>query len=480
MRKIISGLTLSAMLLLTGVSANAAQEAAVPAFSGLLKGIPEEYRQRARAGEDLTVELALSGDGFTLEWGENEGANYILKLSTDPSAASGETAAKCGVYDFAANEWRIPCIYDAVYWIPEHRFFLVVEDGERSICYEAEADGTVNPEPLPIDGKVGGVDRQGYVTLYRSREVELSYSSVREVATARHCLSALLDDQYQMVLDYVCGSESPGAICFEDGVALIETGGTSFVGTHMGLAWSGSTIGFINRKGEWVGSHDYEDVYCFRDSNARVWAYRGDKIYWLVEDGGEVELKLYDTQDPSELEDRCSGWAKAPIEQARARGLLPENVQGYYTLDAYREELCALLVNLYGKLGRELPALDTAPVFTDCEREHVRLAAALGIVSGGEDGTIHPRSRITRQEAADVLYRFIRLFQEADGTALKPYPDDAAIGDAFKTPVYAMQKLDIMSGMQDGGFAPQAYYPLEQAIATVNKLYELLSAGTAA
>lgn len=470
MKKYLLCSILAVLLLQTGSSAAAANPVTSPAPAQLLQSIPEELRQKAKSGADLTTEQDITNSSFTLDWGENDGSLYILGL-TFP----GQDAAKYGVFDFTANQWRIPCIYDGVYFIPNHRYFLVTQGAEKSVCYEAEADGTVNPEPLPINGKVCGVDRQGYVTLYRSFEDDITLYGYKTI-TETYYVRALLDNHYQMVLDYVAGSHYPCKISFRDGVALIETGGTHLAAGKMESFWYGSTVGFINRKGEWLGRHDFDDPFHFVDggSNDRTWAGATDEsaIYWIVEDGGAVKL---DTLSPETLREKCSDWAKAGIEQAKSRGLISEKMQGYYTLDAYREELCSLLVNLYRKTGRALPNT-AAPAFTDCEREHVSTAAALGLVTANDAGEVRPRARITRQEAADMLYRFVSLFQKPDSASTFRYPDDTAIDAKYKPQVYAMRNLGIMGATASGGFAPNDYFPIEQAVTAVNRLYDLLIA----
>lgn len=469
MKKYLLCAMLTALLLQTGVSAAAANPASTPAPSHLLQSIPEELRQRATSGADLTLERDITNSSFTLDWGENDGSLYILGL-TFP----GQDAPKYGVFDFAANQWRIPCTYDGVYFIPNHRYFLVTQGAEKSTCYEAEADGKVNPEPLPINGKVCGVDRQGYVTLYRAYEVKFErYPG--DWMTDRHNLLALLDNHYQPVLDYIVGvyGSSPGGIHFSDGVAMVSTGGTGHTAGKMETVWLNSTDGFINRKGEWVGKHDYTNTFHpLNDCNARYWATGSDgKTYWVVEDGSEKQANY----GSSDSWGQPSDWAKATVAQAESRGLVPEKLQGFYTLDAYREELCALLVNLYEKSGKALP--DTpAPTFTDCEYEHVGTAAVLGLVTANDAGEVRPRARVTRQEAADMLYRFVSLFRKPDSTSVFRYPDDAAISAQYKPQVYAMRNLGIINATASGTFAPNDYFPMEQAVTAVNRLYDLLIA----
>lgn len=62
-------------------------------------------------------------------------------------------------------------------------------------------------------------------------------------------------------------------------------------------------------------------------------------------------------------------------------------------------DFCRLAVKLYQKVQPNASAAPAA-AFSDCENESVCLAAALGIVTGYDDGTFRPYQSITRQEAA--------------------------------------------------------------------------------
>ena len=68
-----------------------------------------------------------------------------------------------------------------------------------------------------------------------------------------------------------------------------------------------------------------------------------------------------------------------------------------------------LAMNLYNKIypNKEIPALETK--FTDCRNDpNVNNAAALGIVTGYEDGTFRPYKTISRQELPPCLTGCIR------------------------------------------------------------------------
>lgn len=490
MRKYLLCSILAASMLLTGISAAAAEEAAVtdttsdsstaatadsPAASPtaspltaaeLLQIIPAELQQQAQAGT-ATPEQSAEGGGYIINFGGNNGARYIVSLF---SQATNRTTY--GVFDFAAGTWLVSCTYDAVYLIPNDRYFLVTERDEASDYYEAEADGTVSPTPLPIEGKVLSVDKEGYVTLVQYVTVRSSNPDYADVESGEYAKMALLDNHYQMVLDYVAEDTWGAPIAFENGVAIIRSGSTKqeYAG-HRQVALTDSLFGLINRRGEWVGQHDYTDMYRSADeANGRIFANRGASPYCQLTETGE-ELTL--AAAPAELSEQYSDWARDAIEQAKTRSLVPEKIDGYYTLDIFREEFCSLLMNLYRALGKEAPALDSAPTFTDCDLADVRAAAALGVVSGYDDGAFRPRSRITREEAAAMLSRFTALFRETDESAAEPYQDDAEIGSWAKPQVYAMRSAGIMSGTSSG-FSPKGAYTIEQAISVANRLYDLL------
>lgn len=474
-----------AALLLGGVPASAAESAGAPAAEGsaapvaaaenagvlsagaLLQMLPAGVQQQARAGQPSDGQT-VEGSGFTVWLGENDGACYLV------SALSQETQrTTCGVFDFAAGAWRIPCAYDAVYRIPEGRYFLVDDSGEASVCYEAAADGTVDLSPLPIEGRVIGVDEEGYVTLVRYETVPSSNPDYAEVEKGSYALMALLDNRYQMVLDYIAEDVWPNPISFRNRVAVIQSGSTGkeYAGHHQ-VSLTGGTYGMVNRKGEWVGRHDYSSMTRLSGKGSeRVVAERGGAPYWVTEDGTEIPLPA----QPSALEEKCSAWAQSAVEQAESRGLVPEEMQGYYTLDILRGEFCSLLMKTYLALGKEAPALENAPTFTDCDSADVRAIAALKVISGYEDGSFRPRSRITREEAAAILGRFLALFREPDETAATPYADEAEIGSWARPQVAAVRNAGIMRGVSESRFAPKETYTIEQAISVAGRLYGLLA-----
>lgn len=52
------------------------------------------------------------------------------------------------------------------------------------------------------------------------------------------------------------------------------------------------------------------------------------------------------------------------------------------------------------------------------------------------------------------------------------YADENDIGDWAKEAVYQMNKISVMSGMENDIFAPKGNYTNEQSIATIMRLYD--------
>lgn len=135
-----------------------------------------------------------------------------------------------------------------------------------------------------------------------------------------------------------------------------------------------------------------------------------------------------------------------------------------------------LAMNLYNKIypNKEIPALETK--FTDCRNDpNVNNAAALGIVTGYEDGTFRPYKTISRQEAVAMLDRLYQVLGgKTDAVSEKAFADDAKIGDWARGSVYAMRQTGIMQGKENNRFCPTDGYTAEQSIVTIERMYQII------
>ena len=106
---------------------------------------------------------------------------------------------------------------------------------------------------------------------------------------------------------------------------------------------------------------------------------------------------------------------------------------------------------------------------------NVQNAVALGIVTGYEDGTFRPYKTISRQEAAAMLNRlYTALGGTVDTTSDSTYADDAQIGEWARDSVYAVREINIMNGKLDNKFCPKDGYTAEQAVVTMERMYQAL------
>ena len=109
--------------------------------------------------------------------------------------------------------------------------------------------------------------------------------------------------------------------------------------------------------------------------------------------------------------------------------------------------------------------------------EFVSACAKLGIVSG-DGGLFRPNDAIKREEMAKMLVLAYRTeagsddFTETDTTA---FPDTDAISDWARDFAMECAYRGLMTGMQDGSFAPTQNATRAQAAVVANRLYDCLN-----
>ena len=190
------------------------------------------------------------------------------------------------------------------------------------------------------------------------------------------------------------------------------------------------------------------------------------QVYLIAPDGGETAL-------PKNL-DQYSAWTTAEVDSAGKHGLSLVNYH-YPRLDITRVDFAAQAVQLYRVLTPDGQAAPDETPYSDCDDENVRLAAALGIVTGYEDGTFRPFATITREEAAAMLNRLYKILggtQTAESR--ERYADDAQFGAWSRDSIYAMREIGIMKGEENNAFHPAGGYTGEQALVTMERLYNKL------
>ena len=188
----------------------------------------------------------------------------------------------------------------------------------------------------------------------------------------------------------------------------------------------------------------------------------------------------------------ASEWAVPETEKAAACNLMVYDLSDKYTQPITRYEFCRLIYRLTAtefspdsdsRTGIAFAMQDilsekgiqnaTDNKFSDCYYTEAETLAAMGIIEGMGDGTFAPDAYITREQAAVILYRTAAFLGNKTLINSDPiYEDKNTISDWAVSAVSSMYSMNIMKGISDKEFNPKGQYTVEQAIATMVRLYE--------
>ncbi len=174
-----------------------------------------------------------------------------------------------------------------------------------------------------------------------------------------------------------------------------------------------------------------------------------------------------------------SSWAKAEIDAAIARGLVPAELQSRYRDNITRLDFCHLLGQaIEVKTSRSLRELSDsyaspqAPLtFSDTMDESVGYLSRMAIVSGYPDGRFGPSDQIERQQAAKILAVTAAAVNGSSTSGFAPaFADNSNIA-AWALPfVGYVSSSGIMKGLDGNRFDPTGKYTREQSVITVLRL----------
>lgn len=214
--------------------------------------------------------------------------------------------------------------------------------------------------------------------------------------------------------------------------------------------------------------------------------YKGEKQRELT---AEDEISFSETNLLNT--NNASDWAKNEIQKAAACNLIVYDLTGDYTDNITRKDFCKLAYRTVAtefspysdsRLGIGMTmqnilaekGLSLNNGFSDCSDTQIETISAMGIIQGMGDGTFAPEEYITREQAATILCRMAEfLGNKTIPTAAKmSYTDENEISDWAKSSVACINAMGIMNGVSKKEFAPKQTYTVEQAIATMLRLYE--------
>ena len=380
-----------------------------------------------------------------------------------------------GVVNIETGEMVIPLEYDTIDVLADNKILLSKEILGKEHCsdfYLSDENGNITPMDLPVEGTCMSVSDEGYffVGIYAKRPLtDVIY--YQEPTTIQYDIPKLVlfDENMNMLRNDIDGGVAISTPVFHNGLMAIQTGSTLWEGSVKG-AYGNGKYGLIDKTGKFVSKNDF-DKLDWQDN--RYIGKRGTKLYLVDKEGGETELPSDIDKYGASWLDKYSTWARPDVAAAHEHGL-GSNFH-YPRLDITRVDFCELAVNLYSKMS-SVPENIPDAAFSDCEDENVAVAAALGIVTGYEDGTFRPYAFITREEAATMLNRLYKSLggtETAEGS--RQYADDARFGDWSRDSIYTMQNIGIMKGEENNEFHPDGGYTGEQAIVTIERMYNQLA-----
>ncbi len=451
---------LCAAALIAGSMAVGAGAADVPDYNSLLQSALPQLQQSVE--EDPASGYWYNDyDNYscTLQALLPEQHLYTVSIYPNQGSRSGD-----GVLDLQTGKLIIPMQYDDITALKSGKLLLIrnSHDGQPLQAWYADTNGSTEAVTVPINADVSYSNSDGYIVLgtYEKKPVcDIIFYQKPTVVQYDVLQFTLLDDKMNIIRDDLDGGiqVQPPILC--NGLFAVQTGSTQWEGSIKYGASGNGKWGLIDTTGQFVGKHDFDELSW---TDSRYIGKRSTTLYQLDGQGGETQLPANASQE--------SSWAKAELEAAREHDISISF--DYPKLNITRVDFCRLAVKLYQKVQTNAVKAPAA-AFSDCEDESVRLAAALGIVTGYDDGTFRPYRSISRQEAAAMLDR---LYQALGGTVSaandKPYADDAQLGDWARGSVYSMREIGIMQGKESNRFCPKDGYTQEQAVVTVERMYQ--------
>ncbi|MGO4547570.1 S-layer homology domain-containing protein [Paenibacillus sp. 2TAB23] len=172
----------------------------------------------------------------------------------------------------------------------------------------------------------------------------------------------------------------------------------------------------------------------------------------------------------SEVFDDMQGhWAQDDLRKWVSSGLMEGYEDGMIKPDraVTRAELMTLINRSFKLIEKETVS------FTDLTSEswaaeQVAIAVKAGYVEGYEDGTIRWNKQVTREEAASMVAKLLKIDVKIV-TSKQIFKDASDIGSWSKASVEALVDNKIINGFPDGRFDPKGKFTRAQSITVLEK-----------
>lgn len=260
---------------------------------------------------------------------------------------------------------------------------------------------------------------------------------------------------------------------------------TPFRGIAVNVYTASDCVSYYMNSGVQIGLYGNDSYVCYKPegADAEKLLYL-DSLYHDSQRQGGAEFKPNTSKDFLKLP--SAKWAQSFAKTAASRALLPYEFTNRYSDNITREQFCILLGNMiavrdnYASL--EMYMFDKGKpylrnYFEDCSGvdDSVNILYALGIISGKDETHFDPNGTITREEAATLLCKAAEMYMWIGTSRELGYADTSSISPWARFFVTWATENSVMTGVTETEFAPQGAYTVEQAVATIVRLDNLLS-----
>ncbi len=256
-----------------------------------------------------------------------------------------------------------------------------------------------------------------------------------------------------------------------------------FRGPALNVHTSAGMASYYSGSGVQVGMFGYTNFICYRADGSDE-----DDLWELADlyfDGEQYDgASVYINTDRDYYSEPSDPWAKDDVRQAADRCLVPYDFVGHYNENITREQFCILAGNFIAVAANYPTLADYAAdkgiwwqnnTYADCygTDTSIDILCSMGVVNGISDTEFNPDAPITREEAAKLLCKAAEQFRYIETQAQSSYSDYYDISEWARFYVDWVSGTGIMNGT-DNVFDPHAEYTVEQALVTINRLYEFV------
>lgn len=194
--------------------------------------------------------------------------------------------------------------------------------------------------------------------------------------------------------------------------------------------------------------------------------------------GGGTQTSVATQPTGSFSDVNTSHWAYEYVSKLSGTGIISGYPDGTFRPEAAvtREEFIKMVVSAAGLYDKNAECEFSDVNSSDWFYRYVASAKANGIVNGISDTTFGAGVKISRQDVAVIVERLLvkAADEQNDNEITTKYLDDEKIADYAKTAVVRLSNLGILSGHDDGTFAPEDFLTRAQAAKVIAMFREKL------